>query len=280
MPSEVFNRLAGRYDAWFDGPPGSRIFDAEVKCLRTLMPEDTSGWIEVGVGSGRFAAALGIAEGVDPARAMVEKAAERGVRTRVATAEELPYHERSLGGILLVVTLCFLDEPRRAMQEFARVLKPGGTLLVAIVPADSSWGNYYRRKGRDGHPFYSVARFYTCSEAIEIAEEAGFELVGAATTLPTDPEEEPTEIPVADGIRSGWSFVALRFALANAESVSRPPEVRSVARVHCFSVCSCQSVGRYGMHSRGKGFGQSDGRGPPGISPTPSIGSAVRHLTG
>ena len=217
MPSEVFNRLADRYDAWFDRPPGSRIFDAEVECLRTLMPEDTSGWIEVGVGRGRLAAALGITEGVGPAQAILERAAERGIRTSVATAEDLPYPDRSIEGILLVVTLCFLDDPGRAMHEFSRVLKAGGTLLVGIVPADNPWGNYYRRKGHDGHPFYSVPRFYTCSRAIEIAEAAGFELVDAASTLPTAPGEEPVEIPVADGIRPGWSSVGLCLALTDTK---------------------------------------------------------------
>ena len=110
MSPSVFDTLAERYDAWFDTPRGSAIFVAELACVRKLMPRDTSGWIEVGVGSGRFAAPLGIREGVDPSSPMLQKAAARGIKTIAAEAENLPYASRSLQGILLVVTLCFLRE--------------------------------------------------------------------------------------------------------------------------------------------------------------------------
>ena len=213
MTSEVFDRLADRYDAWFDSAQGSAIFKAEVQCLRRLLPRDLSGWVEVGVGTGRFAAALGIPEGVDPSAPMLEKAAERGVRTHQAKAENSPYPAASLDGILLVVTLCFLDEPEKAMREFARILKASGQLLAGIVPADSPWGQFYRRKGEKGHPFYSVARFYTCRETKQLAASAGFEFVRAASTLPMGPGEDLEDIPALEMIVDGCGFVAMLFLI-------------------------------------------------------------------
>ena len=211
MSSSVFDRLSERYDAWFDTPRGSAILTAEVACLRRLMPRDTSGWVELGVGTGRFAAALGIDEGVDPSSAMLQKAAARGIRTIAAEAEDLPYDSRSLQGILLVVTLCFLTEPALALREFVRVLKEDGKLLSGIVPADSPWGEYYRLKGSQGHPFYSVARFYTCDEVTEMAVSAGFQLLGAASTLPMAPDEPLDDIPVLDGVAARCGFVGMLF---------------------------------------------------------------------
>jgi len=211
MAEAVFDRLADHYDAWFDSERGAALFRAEVECIERLMPVDRSGWVEVGVGSGRFAQALGIPEGVDPSRPLLAMAAARGIKTVEGIAEKLPYDDKSLHGILLVVTLCFLDDPDRAMQECARVLQPRGLLLVGLVPADSAWGQDYMRKGKDGHPFYSIARFYTSSQALDIAGAAGFRLLRAASTLPMAPDEELGEIPVSDGIIPGWGFVGMLF---------------------------------------------------------------------
>jgi len=212
MSQAVFDKLAGHYDAWFDSARGAALFSAEVESLKRLMPTDRAGWVEVGVGSGRFAQALGVPEGVDPSLPLLEMAAARGTRTVRGIGQKLPYGDDELEGILLVVTLCFLDDPPRAMQEFARVLRPGGRLLVGFVPADSAWGQEYMRKGKEGHPFYSVARFYTCSEALDIAGAAGFRLLNAASTLPMAPDEELGEIPVSDGIIHGWGFAGMLFA--------------------------------------------------------------------
>jgi len=217
MPSGVFDRLAGKYDAWFDTPRGRAIFRAEVECLERLLPARRAGWVEVGVGSGRFAAALGIREGVDPSEAMLRLAAARGIATRKARAEELPYPACSLDGILLVVTLCFLDAPEAAFHECARVLRAAGRVLAGIVPADSPWGRFYREKAARDHPFYSVARFYTCRQLQDLAAGAGFELEGAASTLPMGPDEPLEHIPTLRGAREECGFVAMLFRLARRQ---------------------------------------------------------------
>jgi ubiquinone/menaquinone biosynthesis C-methylase UbiE len=178
------------------------------------MPADRSGWVEVGVGSGRFARALGVPEGVDPSRPLLEMAAARCIGTVEGAAEDLPYPDGSLDGILLVVTLCFLDDPDGAMGEFARVLRPGGRLLVGFVPADSPWGRHYARRASEGHPFYSVARFYTAGRVTEMAARNGFVFDGAASALRDGPDEGARPKSVSDGALPGWGFVAMDFHLS------------------------------------------------------------------
>ena len=48
-----FERLADRYDAWFETGKGRLVFQVEAKCLRDLLEEAPRPWLEVGVGTGR-----------------------------------------------------------------------------------------------------------------------------------------------------------------------------------------------------------------------------------
>ena len=46
-----------------------------------------------------------------------------------ATAEELPFEDDSFDTVVSTLVLCTVDDPRRAIDETARVLRPGGKLL-------------------------------------------------------------------------------------------------------------------------------------------------------
>ena len=111
-----FERLANQYDAWFDGEKGRRIFRVEAECIRGLLVARPRPWLEVGVGTGRFAEALDMDEGVDPSPAVLRYASQRGIRTRVGRAEDMPYKSNRFGVTLLVVTICFLDDPARVLS--------------------------------------------------------------------------------------------------------------------------------------------------------------------
>ena len=212
MAESLFDNLAERYDAWFDSPDGAPIFAAEARCVRALLEGAPRPWLEVGVGTGRFAEALGIEEGLDPSRAVLEIAARRGVRTRLGSAEELPYEARSFGGVVMVVTICFVDDAQAALDECARVMADGGSLIVGLVPADSSWGERYARQGEKGHVFYSEATFYTCEQVVDMARQAGLGLDAAMSCIFTPPET-PLDLdePMREGVIQSAGFVAMRF---------------------------------------------------------------------
>jgi SAM-dependent methyltransferase len=207
----VFDRLANQYDQWFDSEDGRPVFEVEIACLKDLMPADLGDWLEVGVGSGRFAQELGVKEGVDPSAPMLEFAHQRGVHTKTGWGEDLPYPDGSFDGVLLVVTLCFLSDPATALRECARVLKEGGYLVIGFVPAGSPWARLYKRKGRTGHPFYSVAKFYDCDRVIDMADTAGFKLNRPVSCL-FSPPGEPVDISRRQGIWARAGFVAMEFA--------------------------------------------------------------------
>lgn len=74
--TQAFDAIADSYDAWYDSLDGRTIFEAELACLRLLVGHCRGRWLEVGVGSGRFASMLGVAAGIDPSARMRETASE------------------------------------------------------------------------------------------------------------------------------------------------------------------------------------------------------------
>ena len=65
-----------RYEAWFRRHAAA--YHSELLAVRALLPWQGLG-LEIGVGTGRFAAPLGISVGLDPSGEMLAYAAERGV---------------------------------------------------------------------------------------------------------------------------------------------------------------------------------------------------------
>ena len=78
--------------------------------------------LEVGVGTGRFAQALGIEYGVDISSGVLKFAKKREITVVKGAGEELPFKDKVFGGVFLIVTLCFVDAPLKVLKESARVL--------------------------------------------------------------------------------------------------------------------------------------------------------------
>ena len=55
IESALLDPIANIYDDWYDTPEGDAIFQGEVQCLRCVTENYRCRWIEVGVGTGRFA---------------------------------------------------------------------------------------------------------------------------------------------------------------------------------------------------------------------------------
>src|SRR5215472_3151393 len=71
---------------------------------------------------------------------MIEAATARlarspNARAEVADVHDLPYRASSFDAILLFHTLTYAEKPQRALEECARVLRPGGRLVVLALDA-------------------------------------------------------------------------------------------------------------------------------------------------
>jgi SAM-dependent methyltransferase len=206
---KAFEEYADAYDRWFDTPEGRVLFEIEIETIRLLMKNLESPFLEIGVGSGRFAKELGIEFGVDPATKLLEIALNRGIKVRMARGENLPFENSSFGAVFLLFTLCFVDEPEKVFSEAKRVLRNGGGLIIGIINRDSAWGELYMKKKLEGHPIYKHARFYSVDEVVKLIEEIGMSIGAYSSTLCQPPSEMPYKENVHDRLVEGAGFVCI-----------------------------------------------------------------------
>jgi SAM-dependent methyltransferase len=200
-----FDKNVDRYEQWFIDNPLAYV--SELRAVRALLPTKGSG-IEIGVGTGRFAAPLEIKQGIEPSRSMAEVARKRGIEVIHGVAEHLPFSDGEFDYALMVTTVCFLDDMDMAFHEVRRILKPGGSFVVGFVDRESPLGTAYQDR-KDKSDFYQKARFYAVDEVISQLLKCGFcELELRQTLFRPLPEMEEVE-PVKEGHGEG-SFVVVR----------------------------------------------------------------------
>jgi len=203
-----FEALADKYDSWYDGK-GRQAFETELAALRPLLGELPKPWLEVGVGTGRFAQALGIPQGVDPSPALLDKARARGIDVLYGEGEELVFRAGSYGAVFLLTTWAFLREPRKVLRECRRVLKADGRLVNAYLDRDGKWGRSYAERGRRGDALFSHAHFDRYDDVKRLTEQAGFEVVKTVSTLFQGPGDAVATEEPRPGFERGASFVVL-----------------------------------------------------------------------
>lgn len=222
----AFEESALPYDRWYDQAPGRVLFQVELEAVRLAVRGLPRPFLEVGVGTGRFAEALGVEVGVDLARAVLEVFARRtGARpgsggagragaTRLlqAAGEALPFRDGAFGAALLILTLCFAADPKRLLSEAARVVRAGGAVVACVVDRESAWGRRYLEKKAQGDPFYRYARFFTGREVVGCLQEAGLTVVRVVSTLTRRPDEPPAFEPPRPGLVAGAGFVCVAAA--------------------------------------------------------------------
>ena len=195
-----FDNLAPAYDAWFE-EEGKDIFAIEVRAFDEVLPSLPKPWLEIGVGSGRFAQALGIETGIDPSVRLLEMARKRGVVALLGKGEERLFDEGSFGTVFLIVTLCFVNSPLDVLQEAYRILLPSGRVVLGLVLRESPWGKFYHQKKQQGHRFYKYATFYSYDEVVRLLEQAGFLIEKVVSTL----FQKPGEVEYMESPRNGYS---------------------------------------------------------------------------
>lgn len=137
----------------------------------------------------------------EAARPRVHAGKSRGIDIDVldAPAEAIPLPDASVDAVLVAYVLCSVEDPRVALAEIRRVLRPGGTLHVlehVRARPRSVWRATQRLVGPCWPRFAGGCRVDRDTGAL--LAQAGFDLSGVrATTLVTLPPVAPTLVGVA-----------------------------------------------------------------------------------
>jgi SAM-dependent methyltransferase len=207
MSDKLFDEYAEEYDSWF--LKNTNVLESEVLLLKHFLvnPGRT---LSVGCGSGLFEHILrerhgiDIREGVEPAVRFAKIAEKRGMKVKIGHAEDLPFGSGEFDTVLQNGTPGYIENLEKAFLEANRVLKSGGRIVVADVPAESSYGLLYRLAARVGswddpvmkglaplHPypleFASAAHWRPTEAKASLLLAVGFKGIEYAQTLTRHP---------------------------------------------------------------------------------------------
>lgn len=177
--------MSRRYDSFIDKVLGENI---RPKILENLNEEENLGrLIEFGCGTGYFTKTLNNKSesiiSTDISDEMLEIAKERlkGIEFQVMDIQICKFDDNSFDTAFMGLVLLFADDPQKALEESSRILKYGGSLIIADPDISflSGFGMLkfrlralikYRRIPSTGH-------LLNQKEILDMLDKTGFEIV-------------------------------------------------------------------------------------------------------
>ena len=170
------------YRRWRASPLGA-VTEAleQAQVFRLAGPLQGKRVLDVGCGDGAYALAAARqgahVVGVDASLPMIEVARARAagldVEFRQADAAALPFEDGRFDGVLAVTVLCFVPDAAAALREMARVLAPGGRLVLGELGRWNAWAARRRLRAWQGSALWRSVRFRSAGELRALVRGAG-----------------------------------------------------------------------------------------------------------
>lgn len=172
------------YAEWRASSIGSITEALECRLVGDLLGEVAGrDVLDVGCGDGALAVALarqgGRVVAVDPSAAMIagarRRAEEGGANILLcrAEAERLPFGSARFDRLVAITVLCFIEDAAPSFAEMARVLRPGGRLVIGELGKWSTWAASRRARSWLGSALWRAGRFRGAAELRRLATGAG-----------------------------------------------------------------------------------------------------------
>lgn len=211
---------ASAYDEWF--MRNQPLFESELRAIKSLLPDDWRTAVEIGCGTGLFAERLGVDSGIEPSPPMAERARERGLTVMSGRAEDVPLANDSVDLALALGVLGYVAEFDVALGELARVVEPGGQVVVAFLAAGRDFAALYDSAAERGaypstldwempYPLEmaQAAEWRSVDTVLDGLQSVGFVDVETAQTLTGDIDTaiQEVESPTNGHDRGSWVVV-------------------------------------------------------------------------
>lgn len=178
------------YQAWRESELGRTTDRLEEQAIFALAGAvDGRQVLDVGCGDGALSVALarrgGDVTGLDLDPRMLAAAGERARQVRLpgrfvaADAVRLPFPDGTFDLVVAVTVLCFIPGGERAVSEMARVLRPGGRLVIGELGRFSLWAAKRRLAGWLGSKIWAAATFRSPRALIGLVEGAALDVTDA-----------------------------------------------------------------------------------------------------
>lgn len=200
-----FDQHYHQYEQWF--AENQYVYLSEIAAVRHFISSSGLG-MEIGVGSGQFASPLNIPFGIDPSEKMLRLAQKKRITILKSVAKHLPLKDKLFDFVLMITTICFLDDVNIAVQETRRILKPDGRLIIGLLDKNSPLGQIYQAK-KQQNVFYQSATFYSTEEIISLLEQNQFTNIQIVQTVFGNLAEITAIQPYKNGYGEG-GFVVIR----------------------------------------------------------------------
>lgn len=175
---------AGTYARWRATALGGITERVETRVVFELAgPLKGKHVLDVGTGDGTYAIEAAergaIVTALDLEQEMLDaahaRAVSRGVEVTLqqGRAEQLPFEDASFDVVVAVTVLCFVPDAQRAVREMARVLTPGGRVVLGELGRFSVWAAERRVRGWLGASTWRRAQFWSRGELAALAQGAG-----------------------------------------------------------------------------------------------------------
>lgn len=165
----IFGHYAQEYDRWYENNMNAYL--SEISVLKKVMLPGRES-LEIGVGTGRFAALLGISTGLDPSLRMLKMAKRRGIDVLLGGGENLPFRDSIFSNVLIINTLCFVKDPEKVIKESKRVMRRGGKIVIGMIERNSFLGRYYQEKKSR---FYNKLNFFSVEEGVSLLKKINYD---------------------------------------------------------------------------------------------------------
>lgn len=184
---ELTKRHFNRFIRFYDQITGKWFYRNQLDLIRRMELRVNSIILDVGCGTGKAVAELarkmpdGRIYGIDLSERMVEKAIQRTeqwahVQVLPGDAENIPFESDFFSDCFSTLSFHHFVNPRRALQEIARVLKQGGRLYMIDHFQDTLFGQLMEvvvcQHFSPGH-----VKAYTPQELSRMLETCGFQKV-------------------------------------------------------------------------------------------------------
>jgi ubiquinone/menaquinone biosynthesis C-methylase UbiE len=111
---------------------------------------------------------------------MLDIVRKRYIDVVLGHGEELPFKNSVFDYLAIIISICFVKDPRQVLKEAKRVLNNQGKVIVAIINKSSFLGELYRKKKS---LFYKEANLFGVEDIVELLRNAGFKNFSYIQTL-------------------------------------------------------------------------------------------------